>query len=93
MAPKMNNKSALVHFFVISGGLLGRLIFDEILVGTKMTTNPKNDSQSGPKVGANANWGSARRNVRWCRGGTKGGVHRTRHRFGQEFGRKLGKDI
>ena len=59
-------------FFVISSGLLGRPIFDEILVGKKMTTNPKNESQSGPKVGANANWGSARRNVRgqW---GTIGG--------------------
>ena len=39
------------------------------------------------------NFGSARRNVRGCRGGTKGGGHRTLHRFGKEFGRRFGKDI
>ena len=58
-----------------------------------MTKKLKNESQNRPKVRPAGDFGSARRNVRWCRGGTKGGVHRTRHGFGQEFGRRFGKDI
>ena len=59
MVPKIDEKSSLGLFFVSRGGLLGRIFFDEILVGKIMTTNLKNDDLGAPMAVSTRNFGAA----------------------------------
>ena len=68
MVPKMDEKSSLGNLFVILGGLLRCLIFDEISISKKWTKNQK----MGPNVFQKAKFSEARRNARGQRG-TVGG--------------------
>ena len=63
---KMNEQSNLGRLFLIRGGLLRCLIFDEISIGKKRTQN----QTMGAKVFQKVQFSEARRNARGQRGTT-----------------------